>query len=1150
MGRPAVMPRAAGHMDTMDPKARHLFDHNLQFLKMQSQVQDRHHNGWGKDQVVINRDVPNQDAAFDELLGPIQSFNTNYKMNPEISESLNMKPDVRKVSLDQGPGVWDGPSLPTPTSDTKGFEQVRDGPTHLYQPMETSQGSYPSERTPLSSRMGSTLSKESVMSSNTSAGLADPASEHYQTSILLSGGFRHSRSSSMSSQLSPARSVSPLKPISFTKSEEEKPSSKHARKKRRLNEFRARTSIPTDISPAVLAQQSIRAAYSSRLNPFALHAEEYQMLKDHICKSHVTAYLNVRNRILRLWERNPLVCVTAEEAAGCASSPRWINLTQVAYEWLVRKGYINFGCVEPLEAVTSRIRRSKKGRRKMIIIIGAGMAGLGCARQLQGLLSHYRDRATSSGEEVPRVIILEGRHRIGGRIYSHPLRNQEPTSIPKGNRCTAELGAHIIVGFDHGNPLSAIIRGQLALPYHSLKDTSTIFDLDGTIVDRKRDTMVEKLYNDILDRASVYRHRIAPAPTFDGNKEMIEAGRDPTGECGTPIGCLGDDGIDQATKDHHNGIENIPRGIDKLTGKAYVSAGSRNKIPPAQAAEAMGWQTAPNVLASTDMNLDAVAKTSKYPTLGAAMDEAVKQYQFLLDLSPQDMRLLNWHYANLEYANAINTSKLSLGGWDQDIGNEFEGSHAQMIGGYQQVPRAIWQSPTQLDVRPQNAVRKISYDPKGTRNSTAKVLCEDGEVYEADEVILTAPLGVIKSGHIAFDPPLPEWKAGPIQRLGFGLLNKVILVFDEPFWDVNQDMFGLLRDADIPDSLDQEDYAANRGKYYFFWNCVKTSGLPVLISLMVGDAAYQTEKTHDNEIVAGVIQELGRMFKRPRIPIPRESIVTRWGQDRFACGTYSYVGATSLPGDYEALAKPVGNLHFAGEATCGTHPATVHGAYISGLRAASEIMEKILGPIEIPEPLVEPVSASEQAETPVFKDSPMVTHANGVSLKESEEVRRKRLDEFEAAILQTIFAEIGYQPSPPGRPGSNPFLLYTADKWAECKRQCDEARQAATKDPRAQAARNEIRAAVGLMWRQTSVEDRRPWTEQTELNRQANAESAATYEERLAAWNQKAVAIRTKYVQEHPGVITADEEKQMWEALGVHNEQTDRKAKKMVDCSL
>ena len=38
--------------------------------------------------------------------------------------------------------------------------------------------------------------------------------------------------------------------------------------------------------------------------------------------------------------------------------------------------------------------------------------------------------------------------------------------------------------------------------------------------------------------------------------------------------------------------------------------------------------------------------------------------------------------------------------------------------------------------------------------------------------------------------------------------------------------------------------------------------------------------------------------------------------------------------DYEHMARSVGNLYFAGEHTIGTHPATVHGAYLSGLRAA------------------------------------------------------------------------------------------------------------------------------------------------------------------------------------------------------------------------
>ncbi len=34
-------------------------------------------------------------------------------------------------------------------------------------------------------------------------------------------------------------------------------------------------------------------------------------------------------------------------------------------------------------------------------------------------------------------------------------------------------------------------------------------------------------------------------------------------------------------------------------------------------------------------------------------------------------------------------------------------------------------------------------------------------------------MGVLKRRKIAFDPPLPTWKTDAIDRLGFGVLNKV-----------------------------------------------------------------------------------------------------------------------------------------------------------------------------------------------------------------------------------------------------------------------------------------------------------------------------------------------------------------------------------------
>jgi len=1002
--------------------------------------------------------------------------------------------------------------------------------------VETPQSAGTSEEASTPQRMGSTLSKASGESSHTSVGPPFIKMEVEEDGDLMID-HESPAPSSVSSQLSPAKSTTPagLKPTPKKVTPKSSPRAPMT-KTIEFTSLRPRTSMPSDLAPSDLAHQSIHAAFSSRLNPFALHQNEYQLLRDYTSPLHVTAYLNIRNRILRLWVRNPLVSVTAEEAAGCAASSRWLGLAQVAYEWLVRRGYINFGCVETTDLSSGRRDKrykTKRLRMKTVVVVGAGMAGLGCARQLEGLFNHYRGRWTAIGEEPPRVVVLEGRNRVGGRVYSHPLTTQARENLPERSISTAEMGAHIITGFDHGNPLSMIIRGQLALHYYPLKDNSRLYDVDGNVVDKARDVMVEKLFNDILDRASVYRHRGVVAPTAAGDKESIEAGRDPQGVSDELLRHTDAERSAAASKAPESGLESVPGGVDKLTGKAHMVTGSRTKAPPALAAEAMGWQLPANVLAYQDLNLDCVAKSSKWPTLGAAMDEAVKQYQFLLDLSPQDMRLLNWHYANLEYANAVNVGKLSLGGWDQDIGNEFEGEHAQVIGGYQQVPRAIWQHPTPLDIRTKTAVREIKYKKRYSPGDGAEVICESGELFEADHVVLTAPLGVLKSGSIAFNPPLPEWKHGPIQRLGFGKLNKVILVYDKPFWNVDQDMFGLLREAEVLDSLDQEDYAAHRGRFYLFWNCIKTTGLPLLIALMAGDAAHQAENMKDAELVAGVTRDLALMFKQTEVPLPLETIVTRWGNDRFARGTYSYVGATSQPGDYEAMARPVGNLHFAGEATCGTHPATVHGAYISGLRAASDIIDEMLGPIEIPNPLVPAPSTADIVAPEPVTDKPRV---------ETEAAKNARLNAFETEILQAIYSELGYRPSKPGKTGSNPFLLFTKDNWGMCKKQCDDARRTATGDAKTKASRDEVRVALGKMWRESTEEAKRPYVERTNQNRAANSESAATFQERLAAWDEKAMRVRRNFVDQHPGVLSAEEELQMWAALGVYDiEQRPKK---------
>ncbi len=898
----------------------------------------------------------------------------------------------------------------------------------------------------------------------------------------------------------------------------------HLQRSKWVSKFRAKSSIPTRLPPAEYGRQCVAAAYASRLNPYVLHEDEHLLLRDRLCHLHVTVYLNIRNGILRLWVRNPSVSVNLEEAIGCAKDERWTQLACFAYEWLVRRGYINFGCVEvPLGIKTTRGRRSER-RGETIVVIGGGMAGLSCARQLTSVFNHFPNHTP------PRIVVLEGRRRIGGRIYSHPLASMCSKSLRPHQRPTAEMGAHIIVGFEHGNPLDAIVRGQLALDCHSLRDLSTLYDVDGSPVDEHQDTMVERLCNDILDRSGHYRYKRQKAGTAKGEKDMIDSGRDTTEDDGLTISryeeATASGTIDSLlpTKSRRRGVGHKAAKQDKPSEQVDTDMDTQTQLPAATAAKEIGFHLKSTTRMDESLEFDWLA-TKSNASLGAVLDEGVRQYTRFLELRPKAMRLLNWHFANLEYANATNVETLSLSGWDQDSGNEFEGEHAQVIGGYQQVPRALWRVPDQLDVRTKKAVSEIRYD-LDDQNGKALVTCEDGEVIEADKVVLTAPLGVLKQQTIQFDPPLPDWKQGAISRLGFGLLNKIVLVFDEPFWDVERDMFGLLREPRSGTGHDQDNYRAGRGQFYLFWNCIRTSGLPVLIALMAGDSAHEAEIKSDRELVSSCVEQLRKVFGHSKVTTPMETIVTRWGSDRFARGTYSFVAAEAKPQDYDVLAKRVGNLYFAGEATCGTHPATVHGAYLSGLRAASEILEGIMGPIDLPDPLVvetksrsgnsaELSATVTPATAPKRKGDPVIPA--GTFTRPVKEPTSSLQQDWDAAMWDYIYSTIGFAPPQPAKSGTNPFLLFQKDHWNACKEKCDSIKRASTGKVSIKSGRDEVRIELGKMWKLLSDEEKAPYMERTKTHKDANDEAVITWKAACMQWDKRTWEVKDEWIKQGNG---------------------------------
>src|SRR5262249_40281067 len=121
-------------------------------------------------------------------------------------------------------------------------------------------------------------------------------------------------------------------------------------------------------------------------------------------------------------------------------------------------------------------------------------------------------------------------------------------------------------------------------------------------------------------------------------------------------------------------------------------------------------------------------------------------------------------------------------------------------------------------------------------------------------------------------------------------------------------------------------------------NFHKIAGLPLLLAFSAGAAGEQNELRSDAELVACLMECLRKMYG-PDIPEPSGHLITRWNKDPFSLGSYSYVPVGSTQSQRRQIGMPVANrLFFAGEATSQFFPSTVHGAFLSGVRAAYEIM--------------------------------------------------------------------------------------------------------------------------------------------------------------------------------------------------------------------
>ncbi|WP_421845262.1 flavin monoamine oxidase family protein [Mycobacterium sp.] len=257
-----------------------------------------------------------------------------------------------------------------------------------------------------------------------------------------------------------------------------------------------------------------------------------------------------------------------------------------------------------------------------------------------------------------------------------------------------------------------------------------------------------------------------------------------------------------------------------------------------------------------------------------------------------------------------------LGAHTAEIGMDYAGRESVIVGGYGRLVDVLADG---LDIRLQHVVESIRYSNKGV-----EIVTTNG-TFSGGHAIVTVPLGVLKAGTIAFDPPLPAAKVAAIDGIGVGRLEKIVLRFDEPFWRTNPTRARNLYNIDDGTPCP------------VFFDFSTGAGRPTLVALLTSD--HGTRLVDDPEpMIAQALVILETMFPG-RVTKPTAAHTTAWQLDPLALGSYSTVRPETTQKHFADLLAPVASrLLFAGEATNVLRFGYVDGAIDSGVREASRIL--------------------------------------------------------------------------------------------------------------------------------------------------------------------------------------------------------------------
>lgn len=250
---------------------------------------------------------------------------------------------------------------------------------------------------------------------------------------------------------------------------------------------------------------------------------------------------------------------------------------------------------------------------------------------------------------------------------------------------------------------------------------------------------------------------------------------------------------------------------------------------------------------------------------------------------------------------------------------------------YNFMPESKFKSSTWYDFVNQNIAKDVTHNI--VYNSAVKsidylsekvvVKTSNGKTYEADKVLVTVSIGVLKSNDINFIPELSPDKKKAIQSITFEPGFKAALKFSEKFY---------------PDAINCK--VKNGEKVFYDIAFKKNAKTNILGFLCKGD---ETEKYYslksEQEIINQLLKELDDMYNgKASQTYMNEYLLENWGQYQFTQGTWTQA-FQEKKSTLKVLNQPLDNkVYFAGEINDTYKQMGVPGAILSGYYSVDKLL--------------------------------------------------------------------------------------------------------------------------------------------------------------------------------------------------------------------